>query len=95
LEFFHRNKLGAWSRCGPLNILLSLIGLHLVCIGPISVWFLDDMYDVFAFMTTKKLSVMSDTKRFCVMSGLWAIEYFSFFKMASLGVYRSDFGLVS
>ena len=66
-----------------------------MCIGPISVWFLDDMYDVFAFMTTKKLSVMSDTKRFCVMSGLWAIEYFSFFKMASLGVYRSDFGLVS
>ena len=34
----------------------------------------------------------------CVFSkckSLWAIEYFSFFKMASLGVYGSDFGLVS
>ena len=32
----------------------------------------------------------------CVfLESLWAIEYFSFFKMASLGVYGSDFGLVS
>ena len=34
----------------------------------------------------------------CVFSNcksLWAIEKYFFFEMASLGVYRSDFGLVS